>query len=87
MDPLFRRVVLWLRFGAWGARAVLFGRTEAARKVVSVAGGPLAMAKAGAGRLGNEKNGRFNRLTVKHCKVTWIFLMDFLESKVIDKIH
>lgn len=38
-------------FGAWGARAVLFGRTEAARKVVSVAGGPLAMAKAGAGMM------------------------------------
>ena len=40
-----------LLFGAWGARAILFASTPAARKVAELGGGPLALAKAGAGMM------------------------------------
>lgn len=38
-------------FGAWGARAVLFATTPAAKKLAQLGGGPLALAKAGAGMM------------------------------------
>ena len=38
-------------FGAWGARAVLFALTPAAKELAQVGGGPLALAKAGAGMM------------------------------------
>ena len=38
-------------FGAWGARAVLFATTPAAQKLAELGGGPLALAKAGAGMM------------------------------------
>ena len=38
-------------FGAWGARAVLFATAPAAKKLAQLGGGPLALAKAGAGMM------------------------------------